>query len=184
MEGCIQLIMGPMFSGKTTELLRRVRRYDISGKKVSIIKYKGDDRYMPDLACTHDEWNRHPALSVSTLSELDDNDEIKNADIIAVDEGNLFPDLVQFCESFANAGKTVIVAALDSTYLREPFPTTAQLIPKAEKVDKLSAICVGCGDDAYFTRRIVESDELELIGGADKYKAVCRRCYYTHESIQ
>ena len=97
--------------------------------------------------------------------------------VLAIDEGQFFPDLADMCDRWASQGKSVIVAALDGTFQREPFPVIMALIPRAEEVIKLTAICVGCGADAAFSRRLSDETDVEVIGGADKYVAMCRACY-------
>lgn len=97
--------------------------------------------------------------------------------VIGIDEGQFFPDTVEFCEEMANLGKTVIVAALDGTFQRKAFGNILNLVPLAESVVKLHAVCMQCYKEAAYTKRIGAEKELEVIGGADKYQAVCRRCY-------
>lgn len=98
-------------------------------------------------------------------------------DVVGIDEGQFFPDLIPFTEDLANAGKTIVVAALDGTFERTGFGAVLQLVPLAESVIKLSAVCMVCCGDASFTQRISGDKGLEIIGGADKYRAVCRDCY-------
>jgi len=102
----------------------------------------------------------------------------KDYDVIAIDEGQFFGD-IEKCDMFANNGKTVIVAALDATFQRKPFGKVLELIPLAEKISKLSAVCVVCNSDAFFSQRIVEDSTIELIGGGESYRAVCRKCFYS-----
>ena len=173
--GYIQLIMGPMFSGKTTELLRRVKRYSIATYKSCLVKYECDDRYDQDSIATHDNELAN-AYACSCLSEV--MDKMKQHQVVGIDEGQFFPDLVECCENLANEGKIVIVAALDGTFQRKAFGPIPNLIPMAETVIKLKAVCMKCYGDAAFTKRTVDSDKVELIGGADKYMAVCRGCYF------
>merc|ERR1712141_383577 len=93
------------------------------------------------------------------------------------DEGQFFPDIIEFAESMANNGKTVIVAALDGTYQRKGFANILELVPLAEHVIKLTAVCMICFEDGSYTKRITEDKEVEVIGGSDKYMATCRRCF-------
>jgi len=109
------------------------------------------------------------------LKEL--NDIWKTYDVIGIDEGQFFKDIVGFCETAANCGKIVITSALSGTYLREPFNTILELVPKAEKIKTLSAICKGCMVPAHFTLRTRQTSDLELIGGEDMYMPVCRECF-------
>lgn len=174
--GMVQVIYGPMFSGKTTELLRRVRIYRIRGAVCLLLKTK-DSRYENDIhnVMTHDQFNYLEAVSCDSLYEREGL--VGEADIVAIDEGQFFPDIVEFCEELANRGKIVIVACLDSDYRREPFGNICSLVAKSEQVTKLGSICRYCKTDAYFTARISAETELRVIGGLDKYVPVCRRCY-------
>ncbi|KAI6649720.1 Thymidine kinase, cytosolic-like [Oopsacas minuta] len=173
--GYIQVIMGPMFSGKTTELLRRVKRYSIATYKSCLVKYKNDTRYDQDNIATHD---KELANAISCTKLADIYDQLKENQVIGIDEGQFMEDLVEFCEKLANEGKIVIVACLDGTFQRKSFAPIPHLIPLAESVIKLKAVCMKCYADASFTKRTVESQKVELIGGADKYMAVCRACYF------
>jgi len=172
--GEIQVIYGPMFSGKSTELLRRIRRYTAASKNCIILKYHLDTRYDQDNMSTHDlvKWKATPCASLESAVH-----ECNEADVIGVDEAQFFPDVVSFCETMANSGKVVIVACLDGTFKREGFGSVLNLLPIAEKVTKLNAVCVNCHRDAAFTKRIGNETEVEVIGGHDKYVAVCRGCY-------
>jgi len=174
--GFIELIIGPMFSGKSTELMRKVKRYSIAQKKCLTVNYAKDNRYSQDnCIATHDNQMLR-AMKCHTLEEL--LPIYKDYDVVAIDEGQFFSDIVEKSEIFANAGKTVIVAALDATFQRKPFGRVLELIPMAEKITKLSAVCVVCNSDAFFTQRISEDSQVELIGGNDIYRAVCRKCFY------
>ncbi|KAM8842242.1 thymidine kinase, cytosolic-like isoform X2 [Synchiropus splendidus] len=155
-RGQIQVIFGPMFSGKSTELMRRVRRFQIAQYYCLVIKYAKDTRYSDHGMATHDK-STMEAVPACCLAE--------------------FPDTVEFCEEMANLGKTVIVAALDGTFQRKPFGNILNLVPLAESVVKLHAVCMQCYKEAAYTKRIGAEKEVEVIGGADKYQAVCRRCY-------
>eukprot|EP01133_Synstelium_polycarpum_P005881 gene5881-6803_t len=155
-----------MFSGKTTELIRRIKRFNLANKKCLLIKYSKDTRYNngvndSSLLYTHDN-----AFPCSELKEAESR--AADFDVIGIDEGQFFADVVPFSEQLANQGKTVIVAALDGTFQRRPFGSVLDLVPKAENITKLTAVCMICYKDASFTRRIVEDDTVELIGGADK----------------
>lgn len=174
--GEIQIILGPMFSGKTSELMRRVRRSGIAGRKCLIIKYSKDTRYEADgKASTHDRLTC-PAVPCVKLADVEEQADA--FDVIGIDEAQFFPDLLHYADKWAQAGKLVIVAALDGTYKREPFGSTLQLIPLANDVIKLRAVCSSCGEDAPFTQRRGEETELEIIGGQDKYVATCRKCVF------
>eukprot|EP00043_Microstomoeca_roanoka_P008601 m.82725 g.82725 ORF g.82725 m.82725 type:complete len:253 (-) comp14314_c2_seq1:39-797(-) len=175
LQGSIHLVCGPMFSGKTTELLRRMKRFSLAKSRCMLIKYAKDNRYSLDGVVTHD-MQQSAAVCCSKLSEVEE--KAKEFDVLGIDEGQFFPDIVDFCESMANSGKTVIVAALDGTFQRKPFGTILDLIPLAETVIKLSAVCMICHREAAFSKRLGSETEIEVIGGADKYVAVCRECYH------
>jgi thymidine kinase len=183
-SGQIQLIIGPMFSGKTTELLRRVRRHTIARRKCIVIKYEADKRYSAECAATHDK-NTHAAISVSTLSSVTARGvDLSAVDVIGIDEGQFYPDLIDFCELWANQGKVIIVSALDATFQRKPFGAIAELIPLAERVDKLTAVCMCCSNAASFTARLGSETAVELIGGTDLYISMCRKCFRMPSSRQ
>lgn len=173
--GSIQMIIGPMFAGKSTELLRRIKRYEVAKKKCLLIKYINDDRYSKDCISTHDKQTVFalPCDKLSMASHL-----VKDYEVIGIDEGQFFPDLVSFSEDAANMGKVVIVSALDGTFQRKSFGKVLELIPLAESVIKLNAVCMVCCNDASFTARTVEEKKTELIGGAESYKSVCRKCFH------
>ena len=172
--GQIQLIIGPMFSGKTEELLRRVKRFTIANKSCIVIKYSKDTRYSSDKLSTHDQ-RTIDAISMTRLFNLDET-ILQSVNVIAIDEGQFFVDLVEFSEQQASNGKILIIAALDGTYERKPFDNIAKLIPMTERIDKLTAIC-NCGNEASFSERLSFDNRLEVIGGKDKYKASCRACF-------
>ncbi|XP_013869453.1 thymidine kinase, cytosolic [Austrofundulus limnaeus] len=173
-RGQIQVIFGPMFSGKSTELMRRVRRFQVAQYKCLVVKYAKDTRYSDSGMATHDQ-NTMEAMPATCLGDV--RSVALKACVIGIDEGQFFPDTVEFCEEMANLGKTIIVAALDGTFQRKPFGNILNLIPLAESVVKLHAVCMQCYKDAAYTKRIGAEKEVEVIGGADKYQAVCRKCY-------
>jgi thymidine kinase len=168
-----------MFSGKSTELLRRMRRYACAQYNCVVIKYKQDIRYSDEQMATHDRQTM-PAFPCMKLAELPDPESY---DCIGIDEGQFFPDLVSFCEEMANLGKVLVVAALDGTFQRKSFNSVLDLIPLAEDVIKLSAVCMTCHRPAAFSKRIVNDSAVEVIGGADKYISVCRACFHRHSGI-
>uniref|UniRef100_A0A2K5CHP0 Thymidine kinase n=1 Tax=Aotus nancymaae TaxID=37293 RepID=A0A2K5CHP0_AOTNA len=167
-----------------TELIRRVRRFQIAQYKCLVIKYAKDTRYSSSF-CTHDR-NTMEALPACLLRDV--AQEALGVAVIGIDEGQFFPDIVEFCEAMANAGKTVIVAALDGTFQRKAFGTILNLVPLAESVVKLTAVCMECFREAAYTKRLGTEKEVappvEVIGGADKYHSVCRLCYFKKASGQ
>ena len=157
--------------------MRRLRRYEIARHKVLAIKYLHDNRYSKESISSHD----HQMMSAISLKELKETTEQINFDefsVIGVDEGQFFQDVVSFAEWWANNGKIIIISALDSTFQRQPFGDVLNLIPIAENVVKLSAICMKCYKNASFTKRKSEDQQLELIGGIEKYESLCRICYF------
>jgi len=178
-EGRIEVVFGPMFSGKSSELIRRVRRHQIAKKECLVLNYAKDTRYTDsDACCTHDK-NMLKATRINLLSQVDSL--VENQDVVAIDEGQFFDDLVYHAEKWANQGKIVIIAALDATFEMKPFGNICELLPLAESVKKLSAVCLDCGEKASFTKRVTNDKEIELIGHLDIYKPVCRKCF--HKSI-
>lgn len=174
-EGHIQLIFGPMFSGKTTEMLRRVNRYRLANRNCRIVKYKHDTRYAMDKVATHDQ-QMQEALSASKISEV--MTELWDAQVIGIDDGQFFDDIAECSEKLANCGKIVIVAALDGDFNRKRFKNVLDLCPFSEDIKKLNAVCTRCGEDASFTKRLTSQLTQEVIGGSEMYTAVCRDCYF------
>ena len=159
-KGRIELIIGPMFSGKSTELLRRMRRHQIANRKCLVIKYHKDDRYLleenQDLLSTHAK-ETCPALPVSSLKDEafypSLYNKVANYDVIGIDEGQFFDyDLVIFCDALATDGKIVIVSALSGSYKRDPWASISKLIPYVDDIQMLTAVCE-CTADAPFTHR-------------------------------
>jgi len=165
-----------MYAGKTSELLRRVFRLRLAGKKCFVIKYKKDIRYREPEVSTPDR-QFLMACPCERLSETDGH--LDQYDCVAVDEGQFFPDIADFCDDLARKGKIVIVSALDGDFKREPFGNILLLVPRAESVVKLSAVCMICAqNEASFSQKI-DGDKtiVEDIGGKEKYVAVCRKCH-------
>eukprot|EP00040_Diaphanoeca_grandis_P043991 m.10963 g.10963 ORF g.10963 m.10963 type:complete len:246 (+) comp8569_c0_seq1:186-923(+) len=184
-HGEIQLIIGPMFSGKSTEMLRRLKRYEHALRPCFAIKHADDSRFSDKNASanyisTHDAVNVRLASRTPNLFAM--KESIANVDVVAIDEGQFFPDLVPFCEYAANQGKVVIVAALDGNFLREPFQNVCDLIPRSESVTKINAICAVCGEPASFSKRTVADQTVKLVGGSDMYKPVCRLHHRSEET--
>lgn len=173
-RGRIELIMGPMFAGKSTELLRRVKRLEISGKKCLSIKYSNDDRYSAECISTHDRQER-TAVACKRLTEL--KEYWREFDVIGIDEGQFFEDIVDFSEVAANMGKIVIMSALSGTFKKKGWTNILELIPLCEKVKKLSAVCKICSSSAHYSFRKCSGSSTEMIGGLDIYMPLCRECY-------
>jgi len=172
----LTIIMGNMFSGKTSELIRRLKRYKIIGKKIVVINSDKDTRSDDEVLQTHDGV-QFPCLKVPHISHCVIRQEFCDADIVAVDEAQFFTDLKEFVGMCLFLGKSVILAGLDGDYRQQKFGEVIDCIPMASDVIKLSALCMECqnGTPGPFTKRIVDDDTLELVGGKDIYKAVCRK---------
>jgi thymidine kinase len=173
--GSIDLIIGPMFSGKTTRLLNRLNIRTIGKRKCLLIKYSQDNRYNEVKVVSHDGMTKDiDTVAVEKLSSV----KVDGYDVIGIDEGQFFVDLVEYAELFANIGKEVFVSALSSNFKREAWSNVANLIPKCEFIHKCYAICIHCGEHADFSKRTTKSMDEKDIGGKDKYDAVCRSCYH------
>lgn len=175
--GLLRIIMGPMFSGKSTEGLRMIRMYGIlfGVDNILRVKYSRDTRYSHDDIATHDQMNAK-AVSCTHLSEL--GDTYKKYRAIYIDEGQFFSDIIEFTKNALNLGINVIISGLDADYKREPFTNNwLSLIPESAYVIKLNAICTKCSAPAPHTYRMVSNTSQELIGGADIYQARCRKCH-------
>jgi thymidine kinase len=175
-SGWVEVVTGSMFSGKSEELIRRVRRAQIARQRVQLFKPRVDDRYAEDEIVSHSDM-KMPSQTVGTareiLDRLDDRTEV-----VAVDEAQFFDaTLVGIVEGLANRGLRVIVAGLDQDYTGRPFDPMPQLLAVAEYVDKMLAICMRCGAPANRSQRLVESRDVVVVGGAKQYEARCRRCF-------
>lgn len=175
--GKIKLILGPMFSGKTSCLCEEIRIYQAIDKKTFCINHLHDIRYGDNAIYTH-YGEKIPAVMSDTLMNLTDNNDYQTADLIAINEGQFFNDLLDFCEYTISLGKDVIISALDGDYQQKMFPSIIQLLPKADKKIFKTAKCKICKDhtDAPFTKRIVNNNSQILIGGKDEYIPVCGNC--------
>jgi thymidine kinase len=174
--GWIEVICGSMFSGKTEELIRRLRRAQIARQRVQIFKPKIDERYSQDHLVSHSEM-RLKSEAVSSADEILQKIDWR-AEVIGVDEAQFFDvKLVQVCNQLADLGKRVVVAGLDKDYLGKPFEPMPQLMAVAEYIEKTLAICMKCGNPANYTQRLVESSDRVLVGATGTYEARCRRCF-------
>lgn len=174
--GWIEVICGPMFSGKSEELIRRLRRAVIARKRVQVFKPVIDNRYSENEIVSHSD-SRMPSIVVSEASEILRRLDWR-AEVIGVDESNFFGEpLVGIAQQLADSGKQVIVAGLDTDYMGRPFPPMPDLLCLAESITKTLAICMRCGNPGKHTQRLVEADELIVVGAAGMYEARCRRCF-------
>jgi thymidine kinase len=175
-HGWIEVVTGSMFSGKSEELIRRLRRAQIARQKVQIFKPLIDNRYSDEHIVSHSAM-RIESRSVRSSDELV---QLVAADteVVGIDEGQFFdPNLPAACNSLADLGKRVIVAGLDQDYLGRPFEPMPQLLAIAEYITKTLAICVICGNPANHTQRLVASSDRVLVGAQGLYEARCRRCF-------
>jgi len=177
--GRIELIIGCMWSGKSTELIRQAKRYGCINKKILIINHESDKRYGKNVVSTHDS-EQITCISVNSLNHIFNISDYKFIDIILIDEAQFFPDLYSFANQSANEdNKILIISGLDGDFKRNQFGDITKLIPHAEKVTKLNALCNICNDGsiASFTHRKVEDNKLNLIGSKHEYMPVCRFHY-------
>ncbi len=173
--GSIEVICGSMFSGKTEELIRRLKRAKFAKQKIEIFKPAIDIRYDKINVVSHDEnsINSTPIQNSEQILLM-----IENVDVVGIDEVQFFDnEIVNVCNKLANIGIRVIVAGLDMDYLGKPFGPIAQLLSIADDVTKVHAICVKCGDLALFSHRIIENDKLVMLGEIESYEPLCRKCY-------
>ena len=175
-QGWIEVIVGSMFSGKSEELIRRLRRAQIARQKVQIFKPVLDTRYADDHIVSHSEM-RIPSTAVTGARALLDQVEA-DTEVVGIDEGQFFDaELPAVCNALADRGKRVIVAGLDQDYLGRPFEPMPQLLAVAEFITKTLAICMVCGNPANHTQRLVASEDRVLLGTQGTYEARCRRCF-------
>jgi len=173
--GWIEVICGSMFSGKTEELIRRLRRAQIARQRVAIFKPLIDIRYSEDHIVSHNQ-QKIPSVAVSTPQEI--LDKASDAQVLGIDEAQFFDStLVTVCRTLADSGRRIIVAGLDKDYRGNPFEPIPQLLCEAEYITKTLAICMKCGNPANYTQRITKSNELVLLGATDIYEARCRACF-------
>ena len=177
--GWIEVIAGSMFSGKSEELIRRLRRARIARQKVQVFKPKIDVRYSQDHIVSHSEM-RHESSTVETADEIMAKVE-KGTQVVGIDEGQFFDNkLVDVANELAQRGLRVIIAGLDQDYTGKPFEPMPQLLAIAEYITKTHAICVRCGQTANYSQRTFESEERVAVGAGGMYEARCRRCFVPH----
>jgi thymidine kinase len=173
--GWIEVICGSMFSGKTEELIRRLRRAQIAKQKVAIFKPRIDTRYSSNHLISHNK-QKIPSKSVKKAEDI--LKLVGDCQVIGIDEAQFFDEkLVDVCKRLADSGKRVIVAGLDKDYRGKPFEPIPQLLCEAEYITKTLAICMKCGNPANYTQRITKSTERVLLGATDIYEARCRNCF-------
>jgi thymidine kinase len=177
--GWIEVIAGSMFSGKSEELIRRLRRARIARQKVQVFKPVIDSRFSDNQIVSHSEM-RHESSNIRTAAELMANVD-PDTEVVGIDEGQFFDeDLVNVANELARRGVRVIIAGLDQDYTGKPFEPMPQLLAIAEYITKTHAICMRCGQPANYSQRTFESEERVAVGASDKYEARCRACFVPH----
>lgn len=173
--GKIEVFIGPMFSGKTTALIKRAKELEGKGKKIKVFKPAADNRYGEEVICTHDE-SELKAYNAKSIEEIK-----ADTDVIIIDEFHFFTSkLVDYCKKWKNEGKHVIIAGLNLNYLGEPISFidlekgVEDLKEIADEIHLLKAKCAVCGKEADMTEMTVEANNTHLVGGAEKYRPVCR----------
>jgi thymidine kinase len=175
-SGWVEVITGSMFSGKSEELIRRVRRAEIARQKVQLFKPRVDSRYANDQIVSHSDM-KMPSLVVGSAHEILERLD-PTTEVVGIDEGQFFDHgLVEVVNQLADRGLRVIVAGLDQDYRGRPFEPMPQLLAIAEYVDKTLAICMRCGAPANRSQRLVADTHRVVVGGAERYEARCRRCF-------
>jgi len=178
-QGWVEVIAGSMFSGKSEELIRRLRRAKIARQKVQVFKPEIDSRYSNDHIVSHSEI-RHESSNVRDVAELLLKLE-PDTEVIGIDEGQFFGnELVDVANDLARRGVRVIIAGLDQDYTGKPWEPMPQLLAIAEYITKTHAICMKCGQPANYSQRTFESEERVAVGAGGMYEARCRRCFVPH----
>lgn len=180
-KGRIHMIVGPMFSGKTSTLINKYKRYELGGRRCIMIKYAMDDRYDSNAVVTHDKITEK-AVSCRYLYEADTI--VSDYDVICVDEIQFYKDADIICDKWANQGKIVVACGLNGTYTREPWPVMSNLFALADNIEFITAVCRDNGNDAVYSylKKDTYDTNMEIIGGADKYKAVDRQTFF-HDKL-
>ncbi|MFI3284506.1 MAG: thymidine kinase [Erysipelotrichaceae bacterium] len=181
-QGLIEVICGPMFAGKTEELIRRAIRLDYAKKKYIVFKPLMDNRYANDEIVSHSKYRKN-SINIDKSEEIY-NHLTDDIEVIFIDEVQFYDDtIVSVCEDLAKKGYRIIVGGLDCDFKGDPFMITALLLAKAETVVKLTAICNVCGNEATKTQRIINgkpahiNDEIILVGASEAYEPRCRKCH-------
>lgn len=178
-HGWIEVIAGAMFSGKSEELIRRLRRAKIARQKVQVFKPEIDSRYSNDHIVSHSEI-RHESSNVTSVADMLAKLE-PDTEVVGIDEGQFFDnELVTVANDLARRGIRVIIAGLDQDYTGKPWEPMPQLLAVAEYITKTHAICLKCGQPANYSQRTFESEERVAVGATGMYEARCRRCFVPH----
>ncbi len=181
-RGWIEVITGSMFSGKTEELMRRLRRAMFAKQSVEVYKPTVDVRYSETDVVSHD------SNSISSVAVENAHNILllaSEAEVVGIDEAQFFgPEIVDVCQKLAAMGVRVIVAGLDMDYLGKPFGSMPQLMAVAEQVSKMHAICSRCGNLAQYSHRLVSAENLVLLGSTEQYEPLCRTCYFATKEAE
>ena len=178
-SGWIEVICGSMFSGKTEELIRRIRRAEIAKLNTIIFKPNIDNRYSSNHIVSHNQ-SKMESILVEDINEILENST--EMDVIGIDEAQFFSnELIPVCKKLAKDNKRVVVAGLDTDFKGIPFGPMPALMCESDFLDKLRAICVKCGNPASFSQRLIKDLEQVLIGETDVYEARCRNCFNIEE---
>jgi thymidine kinase len=177
--GWIEVIAGSMFSGKSEELIRRLRRAKIARQKVQVFKPEIDARFSDNHIVSHSEM-RHESSNILNAAQIMERIE-PDTEVVGIDEGQFFDEeLVNVANELARRGLRVIIAGLDQDYTGKPFEPMPQLLAIAEYITKTHAICMKCGQPANYSQRTFQSEERVAVGASDKYEARCRGCFVPH----
>ncbi len=179
-SGTVEVITGSMFSGKTEELIRRLKRALLARQRVQAFKPRIDDRYDPARIVSHEAVSVE-AVAVATSASLEERVD-EETQVVAIDEAQFFDrGIVEVCDRLADRGMRVIAAGLDQDYLGRPFPPMPELMAIAEEVTKVHAVCSVCGGPASRSQRLIAESTTVLVGGLDAYEARCRACFEPRE---
>ncbi|SRR5216684_7145136 len=174
--GWIEVVCGPMFSGKSEELIRRLRRAEIARQRVQIFKPVIDQRYSSDHIVSHDD-SRIPSVGVNSAAEVEAHLDLRT-EVIGIDEAQFLGEaIIPLVVRLADMGKRVLIAGLDTDYLGRPFHPMPELLAVADEITKALAICMQCGNPAKHTQRLIANEDLIVVGAAGMYEARCRRCF-------
>jgi thymidine kinase len=177
--GCLELIVGCMYSGKSSSLISKIRQYNILGKKILVVNHILDERYSVNCVSSHDK-SQVDAIALQQLTDIWQMSNYKELEVIFVEEAQFFSDLQEFViRSVETDNKHVIVCGLDGDYNRKPFEQVINLIPFADTVEKKTALCIRCKDGtlASFSKRLVTNEARQLVGSHEAYIPVCRWHY-------
>ena len=174
--GWIEVICGPMFSGKSEELIRRLRRAEIARQRVQIFKPLLDHRYSNSHIVSHNDTHIH-SETVSSAADVENRLDLRT-EVIGIDEAQFLGEaIIALVVRLADMGKRIIIAGLDTDYLGRPFHPMPELLAVADEITKALAICMQCGNPAKHTQRLIASEDLIVVGAAGMYEARCRRCF-------